>query len=216
MRKITRRFFTRLGLTASIAGGVSSIVRASYLSKLPPTPLEIEGPFYPVTAQKDKDFDLTRIAGRTGVAKGQAILIEGQVLDTTGNPIEEATVELWQANAAGRYSHPRDPNPAPLDPNFQGWAIVPSGREGGFRFKTIFPGIYPAAQDWMRPPHLHFKVSKEGFVDLITQMYFPGQALNENDLLLQRKGVEEQVLMIATAVQNQPNTYRYTIVLQKA
>ena len=214
MRKITRRFFTRIGLTAGITGGLSSIVRAGYLSTLSPTPLEIEGPFYPVTAQKDKDFDLTKIAGKTGVAKGQAIIIEGRVLQTNGDPIEAATVELWQANAAGRYSHPRDPNPAPLDPNFQGWAVVPSGQSGGFRFKTIFPGPYPAAQDWMRPPHLHFKVSKGGYVELITQMYFPGHELNETDRLLQRKGVAEQLLMIATAVPNKPNTYRYTIVLQ--
>jgi len=215
MKKITRRLFTRIGLTAGITSAFTCVARAGYLSKLHPTPAEIEGPFYPVTAQKDKDFDLTRIKGKSGTAKGQTIVIEGRVLDTNGDPIEDAIVELWQANAAGRYNHPRDPNDAPLDPNFQGWAIVPSGQEGGFRFKTILPGVYPAAQNWLRPPHLHFKVKKKGYVELITQMYFPGQELNDKDLLLQRKGVAEQKLMIATAVQAKPGTYQYNIVLHQ-
>ena len=125
-------------------------------------------------------------------------------------------MDLWQANAAGRYRHPHDPNTAPLDPNFQGWAIVPSGKQGKFKFKTIVPGSYPASRGWTRPPHIHFKVTKKGYVELITQMYFPGHELNEKDLLLQRKGKAEQKLMIAKQVATDPTTYRYQIVLQKA
>ncbi len=178
-----------------------------------PTPSETEGPFHPLMPQKDKDFDLTRVRGRRGSAKGRVIHIEGQVLDTKGRPIEGATVDLWQANAAGRYRHHRDKNKAPLDPGFQGWAIVKSGREGRFRFKTIFPGVYPASADWLRPPHIHFKVSKSGYVDLTTQMYFPNQKLNDSDLLLIQKSNKDVERMIAKQQLAVVETYLYNIVL---
>ena len=186
MKFSSRRSF----LKASFLGGVLGSASAAWgdvLEKLKPTPDEIEGPFYPITPQKDKDFDLTQIMGKPGSASGQVISIEGLVVDTTGKPLEDASIELWQANAVGRYSHPHDRNTAPLDANFQGWAIVPSGKGGTFRFKTIMPGSYPAARNWDRPPHIHFKVSKLGYVELITQMYFPEHPLNEKDRLLQRK-----------------------------
>ena len=122
---------------------------------------------------------------------------------------------MSKVNAAGRYRHPHDKNPAPLDDNFQGWAVVPSGKDGGFRFKTIVPGTYPAAKDWMRPPHIHIKVSKRGYEELTTQMYFPGHELNDKDRLLQRKKAEEQKLMIATQDPDKKDTFHYQIVLQK-
>lgn len=211
----TRRTFL-IGLLAGLPLSVfSRLLRAEH-----PTPPEVEGPFYPVIAQKDKDFDLTQVEGRQGVAKGKVINIQGRVLDTQGKPIEDATVDLWQANAAGRYAHPRDRNRAPLDANFQGWAIVNSGREGGFRFKTIFPGIYPASRDWFRPPHIHFKVNKPGYAELITQMYFPGQELNDSDLLLLQKSDEAAARMIAAVdtrnEASEVDTYIYNIVLRKA
>lgn len=179
-----------------------------------PTPPEAEGPFYPVLAQKDKDFDLTRIEGQQGSAEGSVIFIEGQVTDTNGRPLEGATVDLWQANAAGRYWHHRDSSKAPLDPNFQGWAVVKSGREGRFRFKTILPGAYPASAEWVRPPHIHYKVSKSGYADLTTQMYFPGEKLNDSDLLLMQKSNEDIELMIARKKSAAPETYLYNIVLR--
>lgn len=179
-----------------------------------PTPSETEGPFYPVHGQKDKDFDLTKVKGNEGVAKGKVIVVEGRVLDTKGRPVEDAVVDLWQANAAGRYRHYRDPNQAQLDPNFQGWAVVKSGREGRFRFKTIFPGVYPASAEWMRPPHIHFKVSKANYIALTTQMYFPNEKLNDSDLLLMQKSNEEIALMIAKKEDGSSETYTYNIVLQ--
>jgi len=206
-----RRDFIKRGV---IGGALGLFAGSAFASR--PTPAEIEGPFYPVYAQKDKDFDLTHIEGQTGVARGKIIMIRGRVVDTDGKPIEDATVDLWQANAAGRYLHPNDTNPAPLDPNFQGWAIVPSGKDGGFRFKTVYPGAYPASDTWMRPPHIHFKVSKRGYVALTTQMYFPGEKLNEQDLLLRRKRVEDRPLMIATRIQNDPEIFEYEIVLERA
>ena len=177
------------------------------------TPAEVEGPFYPVTPQKDKDFDLTSINGLERTAKGQLVFIQGKVVDKNSNPIEDATVDIWQANAAGRYRHPHDANPAPLDPGFQGWAIVQSGKKGSFKFKTIVPGAYPVNKDWVRPPHIHFKVSKRGYSELTTQMYFPGNELNEPDRLLQRKSKTDQELMIARKISDEPFTLEYVITL---
>ena len=215
MKNDSRRTFLKTGLIGGILG-YSAIARGDYISKLNPTPLEIQGPFYPITPQKDRDFDLTQVDGKIGTAAGKVVWIEGQILDTMGKSIEDASVELWQANAAGRYNHPHDTNPAPLDPNFQGWAIVPRGKNGDFRFKTVMPGSYPASEDWIRPPHIHFKISKLSYVELITQMYFPGNSLNDQDLLLKRKGAEEQQLMIATRIKQDPETYRFQMVLQRA
>lgn len=213
--KSGRRKFLKAGVFVGLSGCIAMTKARDYLPRLHATPPEIEGPFYPIIAQKDKDFDLTRVNGRNGVAKGTIIVIEGQVADTNGDPVEDASVELWQANAAGRYSHPFDSNPAPLDPDFQGWAIVLSGRDGGFRFKTVMPGSYPAAEDWIRPPHIHYKISKSGYVELITQMYFPGHPLNEKDLLFNRKTPEEQTRMLAQRIKAGETTYRYQIVLEK-
>jgi len=179
------------------------------------TPAEIEGPFYPVFPQKDKDFDLTQIEGSTDHAIGKPIYIKGTIRDSNGDPIEDATVDIWQANAAGRYRHPHDRNPAPLDPNFQGWAIVQSGRQGQFNFKSVMPGAYPASDTWTRPPHVHFKVSKIGYVELTTQMYFPNQPLNKTDLLLQGKSESERKLMIAQKDASDNDTFIYSVFLQK-
>ncbi len=184
--------------TSSIAGLASiSTACTDSTASITHTPSEVEGPFYPVVALKDKDFDLTQIDGHSEQAQGEQIIISGRVLDTDGQPIESALVDLWQANTHGRYTHPVDPNPAPLDPHFEGWAIVESGTDGSFRFKTIIPGAYPARPDWTRPPHIHFKVSKRGYVDLTTQMYFPDQELNNVDRLLLRQAENLRPLMIA-------------------
>ena len=215
MSDASRRTFIKAGMVGGLAAALSKLTRAADSTVHLPTPTEIEGPFYPITPQKDKDFDLTRIEGRSGIAQGRKIFIEGQVLDTDGQPVENATVDLWQANAAGRYRHPYDSNPAPVDPNFQGWAIVQSGRQGRFHFKTVLPGAYPASGNWMRPPHIHFRVSKRGYLELVTQMYFEGQELNRSDLLLMRKSEMERQSMVARRIKDEPETYRYTIVLQK-
>jgi protocatechuate 3,4-dioxygenase beta subunit len=212
-----RRNFIRYA-GAIAAGFLSGITRAApseIKALLVPTPSETEGPFYPVMAQKDLDFDLTRVEGGDGVAQGKQIFIAGRVLDTAGNAIEDATVDLWQANAAGRYRHPEESDENPLDPNFQGWAIVPSGNNGAFRFKTIYPGAYGAGRGWRRPPHIHFKISKPGYKALTTQLYFPGEALNEKDFLYRDQSEAEQKMLTATASAAEPDTYTWDIVLQK-
>ncbi|MGJ8662397.1 MAG: hypothetical protein ACSHWU_02050 [Marinicella sp.] len=209
MKKSNRRTF----LKTSVMGG--AIVVAHPSGALQPTPEDVKGPFYPLTAQQDQDFDLTQVEGKSEAALGDVVFIHGRVLDTEGNPIKGATVDIWQANAAGRYNHPHDENQAPLDPNFQGWAIVQSGTEGEFKFKTVVPGAYPAEVDWLRPPHIHFKVSKLGYVEIITQMYFPQHELNDIDRLLQSKTPAEQAMMIAKRNPNHKATLDYQLVLQK-
>lgn len=206
-----RRSFFKKG----VAGGVISGASVATAGELAKTPKQTEGPFYPTVAQKDKDFDLTKVEGMEGTAQGEVIEIDGSVYDTDGNPVEDATVDIWQANAAGRYSHPHDDNPAPIDPNFQGWAIVPSGKDGKFKFRSIKPGAYPASKDWSRPPHIHFKVTKKGYLELTTQMYFPGEPLNEKDGILKRQKPEERELLVAKLLSEDPKTYGFRLVLEK-
>ena len=216
MVSMDRRKFIQSG---ALFGLTTAAFQQSANATIPATPTESEGPFYPVTTQNDRDFDLTRIKGKSGIAKGTQIIISGEVLDTDGRPIEDVTVDLWQANAFGRYRHPQDPNTAPIDDNFQGWAIVKSGQKGGFRLKTIIPGAYPATRNWIRPPHIHFKISKRGFQELVTQMYFPDMPLNSSDRLLLSKNPAERDLMIAKKLEDKKDNldvYYYRIVLKQA
>jgi protocatechuate 3,4-dioxygenase beta subunit len=206
-----RRQFFKGGVVTGAWVGITGVSA----EELPKTASETSGPFHPVVEQKDKDFDLTKVEGRDGVAKGKVVELECSVVGTDGKPVEEATVEIWQANAAGRYHHPHDKNPAPLDSDFQGWAIVPSGKEGKLKFKTIVPGSYPASKDWSRPPHIHFKVTKMGYMELTTQMYFPGEKLNDTDLILQKHTPEQREQLIAKLVSQDPPTYGFRIVIEK-
>lgn len=148
------------------------------------TPRQTEGPFFPDHDPGERDADMTRLAGRSAAAKGEVVDVHGTVRDETGQPVAGALVDVWQANAAGRYAHGADPNPAPLDPDFQGWAQLTTDAEGRFRFRTIKPGPYPVREGWSRPPHIHFKVARRGYHELTTQMYFAGEPLNEVDRLL--------------------------------
>jgi protocatechuate 3,4-dioxygenase, beta subunit len=167
----------------------------------------------------DQGADLTVIPGKSGRAAGQVIHVMGRVLNVDGQPVRGARVELWQANSHGRYTHPSDTNPAPLDPNFEGFAVQNTDAEGRYRFKTIKPGAYPATADWMRPPHLHFEVT--GKINrLVTQMYFPGEPLNDKDLLLQhlrnnREGAIAKVLPPTLDVEPDSRLVVWDIVLDK-
>lgn len=160
------------------------------------TPAQTEGPFYPVIDQIDKDADLIIVDGSNKIAEGQIVVIEGQLTDQFCIPVHNALVEIWQACQSGKYNHPSDPNTAPIDPNFQYWGKAITNELGQYRFRTIIPGSYPADKNWRRPPHVHFKVSKLGYVELITQMYFKGEALNEKDLILKRLKPKDQSKVI--------------------
>jgi protocatechuate 3,4-dioxygenase beta subunit len=141
----------------------------------------ITGPFYPIVKPAEADADLTHMRGRPGPAAGQVVQLSGRVLTVQGTPVAGAMIEMWQANAAGRYAHPSDPNTAyPLDPDFQGYARLRTDQRGRFRLTTIKPGPYRAPRGDMRAPHIHFMV--DGGIDRkVTQLFFPGEPLNATD-----------------------------------
>jgi protocatechuate 3,4-dioxygenase beta subunit len=143
------------------------------------TPDQILGPFYPVGKTPDPAGDLTHLPGRLGRAEGQVLNVMGRVLNIKGEPVPGAKLEAW---------------PAPLDPNC--FAILKSDAEGRYQFKTIKPGAYPAGPGVVRPPHIHFRLSGHDD-ELVTQMYFDGEPLNEQDRFLQSAPPDRRVLLIA-------------------
>jgi protocatechuate 3,4-dioxygenase, beta subunit len=141
---------------------------------------ELTGPVYGHSDLGEYDHDLTRNAVQGGEPLGERIVVAGRVLDERGRGIENALLEVWQANAAGRYVHLSDQHPAPLDPNFTGAGRVLTGANGEFSFTTIKPGAYPWRNHhnaW-RPAHIHFSVFGRNFLErMVTQMYFPNDPL---------------------------------------
>ena len=121
------------------------------------TPPQILGPFYPITRKPELGGDLTRHAG--GKAIGTVLYLSGRVTTVTGNPVCDAQIEIWQANASGRYDHPGDENPAPLDPHFAGYGLLRTDADGRYAAKTIRPIAYPVAPGVIRPAHIHFMVT---------------------------------------------------------
>ena len=214
---MTKSNITRRNLiSATAVAGTGFVLTAACETATPQTitPAQTEGPFYPITEQVDKDADLTQIEGQTGSASGEVIVVEGLVLDDAGAPIPDAVVDVWQANAGGRYSHEADPNPVALDPNFQGWAILKSDAEGRYRFKTVRPGAYPVNETWTRPPHIHFKVSRRGYREITTQMYFDGEPLNDIDSIL--NGFSEDIREDLVAKQASTRAaFQFNVVLAK-
>jgi protocatechuate 3,4-dioxygenase beta subunit len=148
---------------------------------LAPIPEELHsltGPVYGEIDLDPSDSDLTR--QHAGEPLGERIVVHGRLLGDDGRPIRNGLIEVWQANAAGRYLHEVDRHPAPLDPNFSGAGRILTDDEGRYRFTTIKPGAYPWRNHpnaW-RPAHIHFSVFGRMFTQrLVTQMYFPGDPL---------------------------------------
>jgi protocatechuate 3,4-dioxygenase beta subunit len=161
-------------------GYVSTVKRAPSrpLVRIPPTLSELTGPVYGEESLRPGDDDLTR--QHDGEPLGERIILSGRVLDEDGRPVPHTLIEIWQANAAGRYVHDADQHPAPLDPNFTGAGRVVTDAHGSYRFTTIKPGAYPWRNHpnaW-RPAHIHFSLFGPSFLTrLVTQMYFPGDPL---------------------------------------
>ncbi len=145
---------------------------------LPQRLTEVTGPLLGADRIGEFDHDLT--AGHDGEPQGQRIIVHGRVLESDGRPVPDTLIEIWQANAAGRYRHSRDNWPAPLDPNFVGVGRTVTDADGRYRFITIRPGAYPWKNHdnaW-RPAHIHFSLFGRAFTQrLVTQMYFPGDPL---------------------------------------
>jgi protocatechuate 3,4-dioxygenase beta subunit len=163
---------------------VSSIKRAPKqpLISVPATLSEITGPSFPKEIASPKAFDLTR--QHKGEPLGERIEVRGRVVDEDGRPIRNTLVEIWQANAAGRYLHKNDQHNAPLDPNFAGEGRTFTDEDGRYRFVTIRPGAYPWKNHYnaWRPQHIHFSIFGPAFATrLVTQMYFPGDPLLDFD-----------------------------------
>ncbi len=202
--KISRRSLMGVGLGA--AAGIFADRLHGATTPAPPTPdcadatpAQTSGPFYPTHDRDDEDPDLTHVNGHSERAHGSVIHVHGRVLDEACRPVPDALVEIWQANHWGRYEHEGDAgNPRPLDPHFQGWAEVRTDSEGRYRFKTIKPGSYPVEGEWVRPPHIHFKVARRGYHELITQMYFTGESLNAPDQILSALPPEERERVTVT------------------
>ena len=150
------------------------------LVPLEPTLSERTGPVYGHGSADQLDHDLTRNAARNGEPLGERIVVTGRVLDEAGRPVRGTLVEVWQANAAGRYVHKTDQHDAPLDPNFLGAGRCVTDAEGRYRFVTVRPGAYPWRNHhnaW-RPAHIHFSLFGPTLASrLVTQMYFPGDPL---------------------------------------
>jgi protocatechuate 3,4-dioxygenase, beta subunit len=170
--------------------GYKSSIKRAPLKRLVPlrqTLSEVTGPLFGTETVQEGDSDLTRNAGTGGEAMGERLIVVGRVLDEDERPVPNALIEIWQANAAGRYHHEVDQHNAPLDPNFVGAGRCMTNEKGEYRFVTIKPGPYP----WLnhpnawRPSHIHLSVFGPSFVTrLVTQFFFPGDPLIPLDPIL--------------------------------
>jgi len=162
----------------------SNVLRAPKrsLATFPSTSTELTGPLLGDSLVGPLDYDLTR--QHAGEPLGERIIVHGKVVDASGRPLRNTLIEVWQANSAGRYPHHIDQHPAPLDPNFTGVGRCLTGDDGSYRFVTVRPGAYPWRNHdnaW-RPAHIHFSLFGRAFTHrLITQMYFPGDPLFDQD-----------------------------------
>jgi protocatechuate 3,4-dioxygenase beta subunit len=179
------------------------------------------GPAYGRIPVRPEDSDLTR--QHAGQPVGERIILTGRVTDSDGRPVRGTLVEIWQANAAGRYVDPADDHPAPLDPNFTGAGRSLTDDEGRYRFVTVKPGAYPwrnHANAW-RPAHVHFSLFGPSLASrLVTQMYFPGDPLIPLDPILgsiaDRRGRDLLISTfdLATTVPEWALGYRWDIALR--
>jgi protocatechuate 3,4-dioxygenase, beta subunit len=180
----------------------------------------LDGPVFGEDALTELDDDLTR--QHEGEPLGERIIVSGRLLDDDGRAVPNALIEVWQANAGGRYRHEVDRHPAPLDPNFSGAGRTLTDAEGRWRFVTIKPGSYPWGNHhnaW-RPAHIHFSVFGRAFTQrLVTQMYFPGDPLQELDPIFHSvRDPRSRELMVAgfdieTTEPEWALAYRWDIVL---
>ena len=181
--------------------------------KLIPTPSQTVGPFFHLGLDPPEWSDLT-----AGNPAGERIVIEGRVLDGDGAPVPDALIELWQANAAGRYAHPDDTQTdKPLDPNFRGFGRVATDAEGRFRVTTIKPGPVPGRGNTLQAPHINVVFFSRGLlIHLHTRIYFAGEPANATDPLL--SSIEDPAvrgtLLARCAEGSNPAVYHFDIVLQ--
>jgi protocatechuate 3,4-dioxygenase alpha subunit len=182
--------------------------------RLIPTGSQTAGPFFKFGLDHPEWSDLTS----GGKAQGQKIRIEGRVLDGDGAPIPDAFLEIWQANAAGKYAHAEDTQDKPLDPNFRGFGRCSTDQEGRYHFTTIRPGPVPGRGNSLQAPHISMRVFARGLLKHVsTRLYFPGEALNKVDPVLHsvEDPARQQTLIGQPANATRADgVYRFDIVLQ--
>jgi protocatechuate 3,4-dioxygenase beta subunit len=162
---------------------------------------ELTGPVYGHESVGPLDNDLTKNARVNGEPLGERIIVAGRVLDEDGRPLPDTLIEVWQANAAGRYIHKNDQHDAPLDPNFRGSGRCITDGEGRYRFHSIKPGAYPWGNhpNGWRPNHIHFSLFGPSFITrLVTQMYFPGDPLLDLDPIYKGSPEGRREMMVST------------------
>jgi protocatechuate 3,4-dioxygenase alpha subunit len=181
--------------------------------KLIPTPSQTVGPFFHLGLDRPEWGDLT-----ADNPLGQRIAIEGRVTDGDGAGVPDAMIELWQANAAGRYNHPDDhQEDKPLDPHFRGFGRVATDAEGCFRVVTIKPGPVPGRGNALQAPHINIALFARGLlIHLYTRIYFADEAANTADPLL--SSIEDAAvrgtLLARRTADGEPPVYRFDIVMQ--
>jgi protocatechuate 3,4-dioxygenase, beta subunit len=169
-----RLFLARTGALALGATGL--FAPGAFAEELVRTPPQTEGPFYPDHLPLDKDNDLVILKKSLTPAVGEVTHLTGRILDSRGEPVRGAVVEIWQVDHNGVYIHSQCPNQEKRDTHFQGFGRFETGSTGEYRFRTIKPVPYPG-----RTPHIHFKVLKGGKELITTQCYVRGEALNSRD-----------------------------------
>jgi protocatechuate 3,4-dioxygenase beta subunit len=177
------------------------------LIRRPLTLSELTGPTGLERRVKTGDGDLSSSVAGGQRAMGQLISVSGRVMDEDGTPLAGAVIELWQANSAGKYVHELDRHEAPIDSNFTGQGCIVTDAEGQYQCRSIKPGAYPVMESdwWWRPPHIHFSIFGPSWMDrFITQVFFPGEPLNETDLLF--NGVPDPEARQRLLLQPQPTT----------
>jgi protocatechuate 3,4-dioxygenase alpha subunit len=185
---------------------------AEMADKLVPTPSQTVGPFFHIGLDRPDWADLT-----SGGPQGERIVIEGRVIDGDGASVPDACLELWQANAVGRYAHPDDTRTdKPLDPNFRGFGRVATDADGRFRFTTIRPGPVPGRGNALQAPHIDVALFARGLLkQLFTRIYFTGDPLNETDpVLLSIDDPARRKTLIATPNGSDAGTWHLDIVMQ--
>jgi len=146
---------------------------------------------------------------------GERVAIEGRIVDGDGNAVNDAVVEIWQANAQGRYAHPEDTQDKPLEPQFKGFGRVTTDNDGVFRFTTIKPGRVPAPSGGLQAPHLNVTIFTRGLLKhLITRMYFSNEPANDADPVLQRVPAERRQTLIAAPSEGKSGAFKWNVILQ--
>jgi protocatechuate 3,4-dioxygenase beta subunit len=211
---------TPIGVPGYRSTGLRAPLRAPV--DLPQRLTEVTGPVLGEDRATAADADLTLRMG--GEAQGQRIVVHGRVLDSDGRPVPDTLVEIWQANAAGRYRHVVDNWPAPLDPHFDGLGRVMTDSLGRYEFTTVKPGAYPWGNHhnaW-RPAHIHFSLFGRAFTQrLVTQMYFPDDPLFGQDPIFNSApaGARHRMISRFDLERSRPNwalAFEWNIVLRGA